>query len=135
VDALSHDGPRFGHALDFEATRQVQTTTLEQLIREHGSPFFLKIDVEGHELNALRGLRQPVPYLSFELNLPEFTEEGVECVKLLARLAPHGQFNYTVECHRGLALDEWLSADRFTPIVAAMPAGSIEVLWRTVQTV
>src|SRR5262245_2022235 len=58
--------------LNFEHRKVVQTTTLEKLIAEHGRPAYIKIDVEGFEVSVLRGLRQPVPFVSFEVNLPDF---------------------------------------------------------------
>jgi hypothetical protein len=36
------------------------------LIERHGTPAFIKLDVEGFEVEALAGLTQPVPALSFE---------------------------------------------------------------------
>jgi len=88
VETLRGDERRFGHRLDFAEQRKVETITLEQLISRHGHPFFVKIDVEGHEMKVLRGLRRPVPYLSFEVILPEFKPEALECVALLGRVAP-----------------------------------------------
>jgi FkbM family methyltransferase len=44
----------------------VPATTIDALIRAHGVPRFIKIDIEGHEPEALRGLSQPVFALSIE---------------------------------------------------------------------
>jgi FkbM family methyltransferase len=45
---------------------RVPMTTLDGLIRHHGQPAFIKIDVEGMEAEVLAGLSRPVPALSFE---------------------------------------------------------------------
>ena len=47
-------------------TVRVPVTTLDALIDRYGSPSFIKLDVEGFEVEALAGLTQPVPALSFE---------------------------------------------------------------------
>ncbi|GAB4544006.1 MAG: hypothetical protein OHK0023_00160 [Anaerolineae bacterium] len=52
------------HAWD--APQTVAVTTLDVLIAEYGLPAFIKIDVEGFELQVLRGLSHPVPTLAFE---------------------------------------------------------------------
>jgi FkbM family methyltransferase len=135
VETLKSDDQRFGHALDFGQRREVQTTTLERMIAEYGLPFFVKIDVEGFEPQVLRGLKQPVPFVSFEVNLPEFRSEGLECVELLERLAPDGAFNYTGESHLGLTLGEWLEADAFAHVLSDCTERSIEVFWTTTSRV
>jgi FkbM family methyltransferase len=120
-----------GHCgLDFARQKTVETTTLEQLISTYGVPIFIKIDVEGYELNVIRSLQRPVPYLSFEVNLPEFRPEGLECVEILSRLASAGKFNYAVDCEQGLALDRWLSADEFLRLLGDCTESSIEVFWK-----
>jgi Methyltransferase FkbM domain len=100
------------------------------LIVLYGIPKFIKIDVEGYEFKVLQGLRQPVPNLSFEVNLPEFRAEGQQCVQFLGKLEPKGKFNYAVECEQGLALERWLSADEFLPALERCGDQSIEVFWK-----
>lgn len=129
VETLRNDQERFGYHLQFGEGKPVETTTLDQLIAAYGVPFFIKIDVEGHELSVLRGLRYRVPYLSFEVNLPEFRQEGLQCVELLRYLAADGKFNYTVDCQRGTALERWLNPTEFFQVLAACTEKSIEVLW------
>jgi len=131
VETLRGDERRFGHRLDFAEQRKVETITLEQLISRHGHPFFVKIDVEGHEMKVLRGLRRPVPYLSFEVILPEFKPEALECVALLGRVAPDGKFNYAADCQKGLVLEQWLEARTFIQVLNACAENSIGVFWRT----
>ena len=130
AETLKDDDTRFGRKLSFEHWKEVETVSMEQLIAAHGKPFFVKIDVEGHELSVLRGLERPVPFLSFEVNLPEFKPEGLECVQLLGGLAPDGEFNYTKDCRRGLVRKQWSRAEQFSAILATCTDPSIEVIWR-----
>jgi FkbM family methyltransferase len=133
VDAL-RGGPRRTHSdldsQEFARQKKVETTTLDQLMVAHGTPFYVKIDVEGYERTVLRGLQRPVPYLSFEVNLPEFRSEGLECVELLRRLAPGGKFNYAVDCGEVLAADRWLDAPTLSRVLEKCTASSVEVYWR-----
>jgi len=131
VDSLREDDRRFGHRLTFGQWKEVETISIEQLIAAHGLPFFVKIDVEGHELRILRGMRRPVPYLSFEVNLPEFRQEGLECVQVLANLAPDGRFNYATDCRRGLVQQRWISRAEFAGVLDSCTDESIEVFWKT----
>jgi FkbM family methyltransferase len=132
VDSLRGDDKRFGHTLSFANSKDVTTTTIEYLRESYGAPFFIKIDVEGHELSVLQGLKRPVPYLSFEVNLPEFRPEGLQCVDLLGNLAKHGRFNFATDCREGLALPEWLGPKEFSQILEQSAHGSLEVFWKTV---
>lgn len=134
VETLRADEKRFGHALEFRQSKQIATTTLEQLMIAHGVPFFIKIDVEGHELSVLRGMKRPVPLLSFEVNLPEFRADGLQCIELLTKLDEAGKFNYTADCRKGLALDEWLGPREFSRVLSQCEDESIEVLCKTSST-
>lgn len=117
--------------LEFKQTQLVKTTTLDEIIAQYGLPFFVKIDVEGHELSVLRGLHQPVRYLSFEVNLPEFRSEGMQCIRVLAELSDGGRFNYVSDCTRGLTLMEWLTATDFSEVLDRCSEASIEIFWKS----
>ena len=130
VETLRHDQKRFGEALTFGQRVDVPTTTLDALISRYGRPFYIKIDVEGAEPKVLRGLNSAVPFISFEVNLPEFRREGLECVELLQRLAVGGRFNYAADVRDGLALKEWLSGPEFSSTLDACNEKSVEVFWR-----
>jgi FkbM family methyltransferase len=132
VEILRRDEKRFGRLLDFRQKISVNTITLEDLIRAHGCPFFVKIDVEGHEANVLAGLKQPIPYLSFEVNLPEFRNEGLKCIELLEQLAPAGRFNHIIASSPKLAGD-WIGAEEFRGVFRERTEDSIEVFWRTLN--
>lgn len=130
VDTLKHDDERFGCRHDFGQRQTVETTTLDRLIEVHGAPFFVKIDVEGYEPHVLSGLHSVVPYVSFEVNLPEFRPEGLQCVEMLQGLSGNGRFNYVAGDYRqGLALPQWLSTLEFSRILTQCTDRSIDVLW------
>jgi FkbM family methyltransferase len=79
----------FAH-VQWEAAADVEVTTLDALIAAHGRPAFCKIDIEGYEGEALRGLSQPLPVLSFEF-VPPAKQEALAC---LARLQELGDYEY-----------------------------------------
>jgi len=62
---------------------QVKTTTLDELIKEHGHPDIIKIDVEGHEYEVVSGLSQKVDMLHFEWHEEMFedVEKSVQHLK------------------------------------------------------
>ncbi len=88
---------------------EVEVTTLQALVERHGSPHFIKIDVEGYEARVLEGLAAAVPGLSFEY-LPAAREVALACVDRLCALGPY-RYNWSPgESHR-LASGDWLDAD------------------------
>lgn len=134
VDHLKENKESFKYehfGLEFSSSRPVETTTVEDLIKLHGAPFFIKIDVEGHELSVLLGMRRPVPFLSFEVNLRQFRKEGLECVQILDGLKPDGYFNYTPDCSGGLVLREWLGSKEFCPVLDGCTDETVEVFWKS----
>jgi FkbM family methyltransferase len=131
VETLRKDQERFGQPFHFACKRQVETTTLENLMASYGVPFFIKIDVEGHELSVLRSMNRPVPYLSFEVNLPEFRVEGLQCIDILNKIFADGEFNYSPDCRLGLMVDRWLPSREFAEVLEGCKDPSIEVFWRT----
>ena len=113
VHSLQSNGARFGKCIEFPESQVVDTVTMEDLFNAHGRPFFIKIDVEGHEAKVLSGMRRAVPFVSFEVNFPEFRSEGLQCIDCLERISSGGSFNYTADTIRGLAFKEWLPSEEF----------------------
>lgn len=60
----------------------VRATTLDALIEEYGLPAFIKIDVEGCELQVLGGLNQAVPELCFEFVVEYLPDVQICCAAL-----------------------------------------------------
>ncbi len=93
----------------WEGAVTVQVTTLDELIARYGEPVFCKIDVEGYELEVLRGLSRPLTALSFEY----IATTKVMTLACLERLEQLGEYEYNVskgEKHRWLFPD-WMRAD------------------------
>jgi FkbM family methyltransferase len=89
----SFDGVHWDMAAD------VPVTTLDALIEQYGVPAFCKIDVEGYELEVLRGLSQALPALSFEY-IPAAMDIATGCLERLGQLGRY-EFNYFEgETHR-----------------------------------
>jgi FkbM family methyltransferase len=81
----------------------VRSTTLANLIQHFGVPDYVKIDVEGAELEVLRGLpaKAVVPLLSFEW-CSEFQAEALACVTLLESM---GYSRFYLQFEDDLMLD------------------------------
>ena len=80
-----------------EEQNLVELTTLDQIIKEEGLPNFIKIDVEGHELEVINGLSLKIPLLSFEANFPEFKEETFLIIKKLEQICGESRFNFSID--------------------------------------
>lgn len=75
---------------------KVRMTTLDKLIADYGMPAFIKIDVEGYELEVLSGLNAPVKMISFEYTTPEQTERAIACIERVRAVNPDIECNYSV---------------------------------------
>lgn len=101
---------------------EVEVTTLDALIERCGPPAFIKLDVEGSEADALRGLSRAVAALSFEY-LPAAREVALACVDRLEALGRY-RYNWSAgETHR-LALADWIDAERMRDVLLRMPAAA-----------
>ena len=93
IDTVSNT--RFKHA-KWKRAAKVQVTTLKDLVAIYGVPSFIKIDVEGYELEVLKGLDRPVNAISFEYNTPEMKDLLFQCVDRLSVIDPEVTFNYSI---------------------------------------
>lgn len=92
---------------------KMQMTTLDKLTEKFGIPNFVKIDVEGYELEVLKGLTQPIKVISFEYTVPEQIDKVIQCLDQIERYNASIECNYSVGESMLLALNEWQSPRTF----------------------
>jgi FkbM family methyltransferase len=90
IVGAARDAPGW-EAQRWTRTIPVPVTTLDSLIARHGIPAFIKIDVEGFELEVLAGLSHPVKALSFEFTTIQ-RNVALDCLERCAALGL-GHFN------------------------------------------
>jgi FkbM family methyltransferase len=94
----------------WNAPQKIEITTLDRLVAENGLPVFIKIDVEGYELEVLKGLSKPVQMISFEYTVPELTSRAIDCIEQIEKKGPEIECNYSIGESMKLEFSEWLSA-------------------------
>jgi FkbM family methyltransferase len=102
--------------VSIEKTEKIETTTLDKLIMEYGLPDFCKIDVEGYELQVIKGLTQPVNVISFEFTFPELKEKAVDCLEYLNNLGKI-TCNFAQNESMEFGLDKWADLPEFLGII------------------
>ena len=102
-------------------TRMIRmpVTTLDTLIARHGTPAFIKIDVEGFEADVLAGLTKPVKALSFEFTTIQ-RDVAHRCIERCAALG-FSTFNAALGESQMLVGETWMSAQEIRRWVDALP--------------
>ncbi len=111
--------PGFEH-VRWDSAQQVQVTTLDRLIAEEGLPRYIKIDVEGFELEVLSGLSQPVEMISVEY-LPGLPDLTLSVIDRLLELGPY-RFNPVRGETAAFLWDEWRDAEATKGWLRSLPA-------------
>jgi len=96
----------------------VDVTTLDVLIARYGSPAFIKLDVEGFEAEALQGLSQAAPALSFEFTTIQ-REVALACIERCSALG-YISFNAALGESQSL-LNDWVSAGDIARWLSELP--------------
>lgn len=97
----------------------VAVTTLDALIARYGIPDFIKIDVEGHETEVMRGLGTAVPALSFEFTT---IQRGCahSCIRRISALGDY-RFNFSLGEDHLLVREEWIGGAQIRAALDAVP--------------
>jgi len=110
---------KWNEEIQFTGTKEVETTTLDQLVSKYGKPDFIKIDVEGYEPWVLRGLSTRVAFISFESLLPDYFEELRICLDRIHQIDAGCVFNVAREEKLLLLsfvkrekLDDWINSNK-----------------------
>ena len=79
-------------SVSWDKEQLVKVVTLDSVIDQYGIPEYIKIDVEGYELQVLNGLSRPVKIISFEFlpSIPKLTENVLE------RLSQLGDYRFNL---------------------------------------
>lgn len=93
-------------------SQMVPTITLDTLIKMYGAPDMIKIDVEGHEYEVLKGLTQKQKLICFEWH-EELFDEFIKCADHLIELGyqKFGMVAYLVQGNISEIIDWTDSAD------------------------
>jgi FkbM family methyltransferase len=111
--------PGFEH-VRWDSVQRVAVTTLDKLIAQEGKPRYIKIDVEGFELDVLAGLSQPVEVISVEY-LPGLPHLSHAVIDRLLELGSY-RFNPVVGESGAFLWQEWRDALATKDWLRALPA-------------
>jgi FkbM family methyltransferase len=109
---FSSNGKYFNKSTDWELY-PCETVTLDELIKEHGTPNFIKIDVEGYEYNVIKSLSRVFKGTIALEWAEEMKIEVINCIEYLYKTIGHSMFHIQLEdCYTYIPdEDSWISKD------------------------
>jgi FkbM family methyltransferase len=117
IGAVSGSG-RFS-AQQWKRKEDVSVTSLEEAIKQFGLPQFIKIDVEGFELEVVQGLRRIVKALSLEV-VPEYLEGTYRSIEWIETFGSY-EFQFSIGESMEFVFDRWIPSSGIRDWLAAMP--------------
>jgi len=104
----------------------VQITTIDSLIKKYGHPRYIKIDVEGYEFQALKGLTNKTGIISFEFTA-EYVKNAINCILFLDGLG-YKYFNISLGEQFNFALENFVNKQEVINILISN-AAEHNLLW------
>ena len=117
VSSVQDSGRFSGH--EWNGRQVIRIDTLDNQIKKHGVPVFIKIDVEGFEEQVLLGLSQGVKAVSFEFT-PEMIGNALGCIRALEQVRKY-QYRFSFGESMAFSHDKWLDADGMGDYLAQVP--------------
>lgn len=122
---VTKESGRFS-SFEWSGKQHVGITTLDRAIREFGTPDFIKIDVEGYELEVLSGLTHPIRCISIEF-AAETIEKTYKCIEYLSSLS-EVTFQYSTGESMKFDLPIWVPAQEMKRYLAEISKQN-EMAW------
>lgn len=98
---------------------EIEITTLDNLIKKFGYPTFVKVDVEGYEVEVLSGLSKMVKMLSYEYTVPETLNKALKCLDKIKSIDANVLCNYSIGESMEFALKTWISCEEMKKIIVS----------------
>jgi FkbM family methyltransferase len=97
----------------------INVDTLDNMIKKHGKPNYIKIDVEGYELNVLKGLTTPIDVISIEFT-PELCQISIDCINYIETINGNCIYNYGYREDKDFKFEKWISKDEILTYILSI---------------
>lgn len=104
---------------------QVYVDTLDNMIIKYGIPNYIKVDVEGYELNVLKGLTKSIDVISIEFT-PELCQSTIDCINYIENLNENSLYNYGYREDVDFKFNKWLNKQEIVNYLTSVTDFKIE---------